>query len=118
MTILLLDDDEEFRTGLADHLREDGHEVREYAAPHHLPPLQELDQVAMVVTDFDMPVQNGIAFADAWHRRYPEVPVVLVTMFAAPEVDESVSRRGYLHLQRKPSAYRGLRQLISQLDQA
>jgi len=42
MTVLLLDDDDAFRTALTELLRDDGHTVQAYASIAELPPLPEL----------------------------------------------------------------------------
>ncbi len=40
----------------------------------------------LVLTDLDMPKMNGLALVEAVHRRFPRVPVVLMTAFGSDEV--------------------------------
>ncbi len=40
----------------------------------------------LVLTDLDMPMMNGLELVEAVHRRFPRVPVVLMTAFGSDEV--------------------------------
>jgi len=53
-TVLLLDEDDDFRNGLAEHLRDDGYVVRECAVPNDLPPLDALRDIRLVITDYQL----------------------------------------------------------------
>lgn len=77
--VLLVHDDDLFRTALAESLRDDGHVVLEYAAPLHLPPLPGLPQVQVVITDCEPLDPVGTAFLRAFHTHQPDTPIVLVT---------------------------------------
>ena len=114
--ILLVDDDEDFRRAFAENLRDDGYGVSDYASPGELPELGALNDVKLLITDFNMLQQDGISFADAFHDSHPEVPIVLVTAFPGEEVDKQVARRGFLSWQSKPTDYEdsavGLRNIV------
>jgi len=77
--VLLVHDNDLFRTALAESLREDGHVVLEYAAPLRLPPLPSLPQVQVVITDCEPLDPVGTAFLRAFHATHPATPIVLVT---------------------------------------
>jgi DNA-binding NtrC family response regulator len=108
--VLLLDDDYGFRSALAANLREDGHEVREYARPRELPALASLAGIAVVITDYEMPDTNGVTFADAFHAVHPTVPIVLVTANGV-----HARRRDFLYLQQKPVDYEEMHRLVHDL---
>src|SRR5574337_651897 len=79
LTVLLVDDDETFRRGLADNLRDDGHGVFEYAAPSEVPPLPTLGEVHVMVTDYEVPDSSGLCFADFVHAVCPAMPIIVLT---------------------------------------
>jgi CheY-like chemotaxis protein len=56
--IILIDDDEPFRTGLAANLREDGCEVLEVASGPSVP-VDQLPAIDLVVTDYPMDREDG-----------------------------------------------------------
>ncbi len=112
IAVLVVDDEDSFRIGLAGMLREDGHAVTDYRSPLELPPLEALSDVALLVTDYDMPGRNGLSLADAFHAAHPAAPVVMVTAYA---VDPQAERRAFLHVVSKPLEYDALHALIHRL---
>lgn len=76
--ILIIDSDEDFRSGLAANLREDGFEVLELESPGQLPPLSTLGGVGFVIADYDLPGEDGVQFTHRFHREHPHVPAVIV----------------------------------------
>ncbi len=115
ISVLLLDDEDAFRESLAENLRMDGHEVHEYRAPGEVPLEAHADRVGIVVTDYEMPGADGIAFADAVHSRNPEMPVVLITTHWTQTIQQSIDARPWLHLHAKPVSYEELHVLVHRL---
>jgi len=113
MIVLLIDDDDDFRDGLASLLRDDGHEVVEHAAIRELPPLADLHRVDMLITDFDMPRENGFALAKRFHHVHPTVPVIIVTAFASPNLEEQAAHHQGITVLRKPLDYSALQDLMA-----
>jgi two-component system nitrogen regulation response regulator GlnG len=113
--LLLLDDDDTFRTALAEHLRDDGHLVWDSAAPLTLPPPDKLDEVELVVTDYHMPGETGLQFADRLHQVHPRVPVVILTAETTAHLENAVAVRDHLVLCHKPVEYEALHRLILDL---
>jgi DNA-binding NtrC family response regulator len=112
--MLLVDDDEQFRTGLAANLREDGYEVGEFASPEEVP-LDQPGDVEVVLTDYLMGREDGLTFARRFHARYPTVPVIVITAFATAHLEAEVASHDYLSLLHKPLDYGALLDLISRL---
>jgi DNA-binding NtrC family response regulator len=103
--ILLIDDDENFRTALAANLRDDGHDVHEYGKPDDVPALAALGGFSVVLTDYQMPMKDGLAFADAFHALHPTVPIVLVTALSVRRRVVTPTQRDFVHWRRKPVDY-------------
>ena len=94
LSILLVDDEEIVRTATAEMIRDLGHSVHE--ASGGLEALARLEnglEVDAVITDYKMPGMDGGAFARQLAKRWPQVPVLLITGYTGPAVD-------VLHLQR------------------
>ena len=113
--VLLIDNDDDFRIGLAENLRDDGYAVDDYSGPAQLPPLEQLTGVDVVVTDYQMPGEDGLAFAERLHRVHPQLPVVIVTAYSTAHLEGAVRARSFLRLQQKPVDYRQLSGLLSEL---
>jgi DNA-binding NtrC family response regulator len=113
MTILLVDDDSDFRTALAENLRDDGHHVVELETPPDDPESSELEDVGVLVADYHLPHQTGLAFADAFHAAHPRVPVIVITADPSALIDAAVDRRPFARLQRKPIDFHELEALIA-----
>jgi len=115
LTVLLVDDDEAFRRGLAENLRDDGHLVFEYGEPGDVPLLSALDGVTVVVTDYEMPGSDGLCFADRVHAAAPQLPVVLLTAQREAPLEANAAGRSFVRLLYKPVEYQRLHQLLHEL---
>lgn len=112
LTVLLVDDDEVFRRGLAENLRDDGHVVLDYGGPGDVPPLSTLAEVTVVVTDYEMPGSNGMRFAEGIHAVQPQLPVVMLTADYGAPLQADIAGRSFVHLVHKPVEYHSLHQLL------
>jgi len=115
ISILLVEDEDGFRVGLGGMLREDGHDVFDYAQPAHLPPLATLGHVHLLFSDHDMPGENGLSLADRFHTFHPALPIILVTAYRTHHLDAQVARRPFVRLVEKPILYDTVHALIHQL---
>jgi CheY-like chemotaxis protein len=118
LTVLLVDDDDVFRHGLAESLRDDGVAVLEYAAPDEVPLLSALGRVHVVITDYEMPGGDGLCLADRIHTTNPGVPIVLLTARHGAALRADAAQRPFLSLVYKPVDYTQLRQLLHELAAA
>jgi DNA-binding NtrC family response regulator len=113
--VLLVDADQCFRSGLAENLRDDGHEVRDYAGPEEVPLLAALANIAVAILDYFPPSADRLELADALHLARPETAVIMVTACYSDPVEVEVASRPFLHLQARPLEYEVLHSLIHRL---
>lgn len=100
--VLLLDDDAVLRGALAEVMQEDGFSVHAYGAPAGVPALDTLGRIAVVVTDYEMPHESGLDFADRFHAAYPDVPIVLLTGHSSQALAAELRTRSFLYYCPKP----------------
>jgi DNA-binding NtrC family response regulator len=113
--VIVVDDDEGFRTGLAANLVDDGHVVRAYAIPAEMPDTRIPGDVQIIVIDYQMAGCDGLRFADAVHEANPGLPVVLVTAYWTRDLEVEIQARSFLSLCRKPVYYDELHALLHEL---
>jgi DNA-binding NtrC family response regulator len=114
ITVVVVDDDASFRSGVAANLEDDGHVVHQYQDPREVAP-SSLDAAQIVVSDYQMGAVDGITFADEVHARRPEVHVVLATAYWTVEMEAEVAARPFIRLCRKPVDYDDLHAVTHEL---
>ncbi|MGN6706565.1 MAG: ATP-binding protein [Rhodanobacter sp.] len=88
LDILLVDDEQFVRDGIAMMLGELGHRVVEAGgAAEALDKIQHGLRVDVVVTDYKMPRMDGAELARRLHGRQPQLPVLLITGYSGPAED-------------------------------
>jgi DNA-binding NtrC family response regulator len=117
VTVVVVDDDPSFRSGLAANLEDDGHAVRQYDDPRAVPP-EVLHDARIVVTDYQMADIDGLTFADNVHAVRPEVAIVLATAYWTVEMEALVAARRFIRLCRKPIDYDEIHALVHVLAAA
>lgn len=82
-TILVVDDDALITLNMADHLRALGHVVLEaYSGRDALALLRSHSEIAALITDYSMPLMNGVELAEQARLLRPDLPVLLSTGYA------------------------------------
>jgi CheY-like chemotaxis protein len=112
-TVLVVDDEAEIRTVMAEVLRLQGYTVLEAAdAPQALRQLQERGRGGrpdMLVTDVGLPNgMNGRQLADQVRMLWPQIPVLLVTGYAESTVMRNETLPAQMELLTKPFAMNAL----------
>jgi DNA-binding NtrC family response regulator len=111
--ILLVDDDDAFRVGLAENLREDGHAVRDFSGSAAIPTEHPFAGYDVLITDFRMDgVETGLDLASQFRRELPDTPVVVVTAFADDRLDHEIEQLPGITLLGKPIDYDALHAVI------
>src|SRR5262249_3699429 len=86
-----------------------------FALPAEVPEDGRVLDITLLVTDYDLPGENGVAFADRLHAARPDVPVVLVTAFRTHAVDAQAVVRPFLTVLSKPLDYDQFHVLLHEL---
>jgi DNA-binding NtrC family response regulator len=101
-TLLVVDDDSLIRSSLSTVLGLEGYDVLQAASGAEA--LQVLDQHTpdLVITDFNMPVLNGMQLLREVQTRHPELPVILVTGYGTVEQAVEAMKAGAYDYVSKP----------------
>ena len=100
--VLVVEDDDEMRAFLEEALREEGYTVT--TAANTLSAIVTLlgDRADVLVLDWKMPDLDGFALLSAVRRCFAEVPVIFVTAFARPDVQNRALEQGAFAFLPKP----------------
>jgi DNA-binding NtrC family response regulator len=88
-TILLVDDDRDFRWAVANVLKAAGYDVVQAQDGEEGLSILEADVPSLILLDCRMPGSDGLEVAAEMRRRIPAVPIVMITAYA--EVKSAVS---------------------------
>jgi len=112
--VLVIDDDSEMRSMVADFLQSEGHDViEETSATEAFRKINEGliptdgnesqgTPIDLVVTDLNMPGMTGIEFTEKFKALAPNVPVILITAFGSIETAIDAIRKGAFDYTTKP----------------
>ena len=96
-TILVVDDEPEVRTVVAEFLEEFGYRVLQaHGGPHALVQLQANPAVELLISDIRMPEMSGIELADRATEENPRLKVILISgYFVAQQVHRRFLRKPF-----------------------
>jgi two-component system response regulator AtoC len=100
--VLLIDDDESMRSGVATWLQEDGHDVV-VAGTGSDGLARARDGVDVVVLDYDLPDLDGLEVLRLLRGEHPRLPVIMLTGHASSSHAGDAMRRGAFHYLAKPA---------------
>jgi DNA-binding NtrC family response regulator len=115
--VLVVEDERNIRLLVAAVLRQKGCQVVE--ATNGLEALHYLSKEApfdVVVTDLKMPELNGIALLSEMQRRYPEVPVVVMSAYVTEDWVKEAAQKAFVALP-KPFTHSQLVEILDQVLQ-
>jgi two-component system response regulator RegA len=102
LSILLVDDDENFRERMGRALRDRGHEVRTAGSPEEAARLARENSPECAVVDLRMPGGSGLEVVSALRSIDPATAVVVLTGYGSIATALEAVRRGALHYLQKP----------------
>jgi two-component system, NtrC family, response regulator HydG len=112
--VLIIDDDAEMRSMVADFLRREGYEVTQASLASEafqkitsgeIPTDSKPDNgtpLDLVITDLNMPGMSGIQFTERFKELAPNIPVILITAFGSIETAIEAIRKGAFDYTTKP----------------
>jgi DNA-binding NtrC family response regulator len=117
-TILLVEDDDDYRGLLDDYLRSLGHRVVDFASAEEA--LGHIEQsgsaaASLVLTDLRMNGRSGLELAVAVKRARPELPIILMTAFGDRRLARDAGAAGVDTCIEKPFALTELARLVEAL---
>ncbi len=94
--ILLVDDQQIFLAALSTQLRDRSNNFSILTAGNGDEALRilESNRVGLVVTDLKMPVMNGFHLISHIKKRYPNLPVIVLSSFLYPELEPRLTALG------------------------
>ena len=103
--ILLVDDDQGFLAMLAGELRDFNNNFSILTAENGNKALKVLESahVDLVVTDLNMPVMNGYDLLSHMKKKYPNIPVIVISGFLYPGLEATLRTLGASQSLDKPS---------------
>jgi CheY-like chemotaxis protein len=102
--VLIVDDEEGFVLSLADGLSAYRKYFNLRTAPNGAEAVKilKLSPIDLVITDLSMPKMDGFELLAYMNRNYPKIPVILMTAFGTPKIEEIVSNMGIFRYLEKP----------------
>lgn len=100
--VLIAEDDLAFRTLVAGALRRDGHRVRTVSDGRALLEAARAEAPDLIVTDEHMPELFGLQAVRELRSEGSSAPVVVITSFADPDVQEAARKLGRCVVLAKP----------------
>jgi len=113
--VLVVEDDDAMRAFLEESLKEEGYVVG--TASNTLSAIVALmcDRIDVALIDWKMPDLDGFALLSAVQRCFARVPVIFVTAFARPEIEERALQEGAFSFLPKPFR---LSVLVAEIERA
>lgn len=69
-------------------------------------------RISLVVTDLKMPEMDGFALLAFLKNNFPEIPAIVMTAFATPEIESRLQQTGMISMLEKPVDFEELTRLI------
>jgi DNA-binding NtrC family response regulator len=109
--LILVDENDLFRTALATNLRDDGFDVLEFSNQRTLP-LEHLKDVEFLVIGCAIGVSEGIPLAKRFHAAQPRAKIIVLARTGS-RLRLQVAPPDYVTLLPKPLEYETLERLLT-----
>ena len=100
--ILIVEDDPDILSSLAEAIREEGFEVETAANGYQALTRLESSQPDLIFLDLMMPLMDGWKFLESAHQRFPEMHAPVVLLSAVHNLTEEARRLGVRAFLSKP----------------
>lgn len=113
--ILVVDDEENARNGLAKLLSREGYEIATAANGHEALDFLRDNETELIITDINMPEMNGIAFLRELNRSHPASNVIMLTAYGEVESYIEAMNLGAFEYVNKPVKVEELTKIIAKI---
>lgn len=112
--VLIVDDEKPFLLSLTDGLAAYAKDFKVVTALDGKEAVKILDStgVDLVVTDLRMPRMDGFELLAHMSGQYPDIPVIVMTAYGTPEIEERLQDMGTFHYLEKPLEFNVLADMI------
>lgn len=117
LKLLLIDDNEDFRTALKHLLSSNKYEIVEAGNGEQALELMNSEFPDMAIVDLDMPKMNGIEFSRRAKKERPGFPIIMVTAYSQFYSSKEIIAAGIDAFLQKPIDGDKLVAVIRQLQQ-
>lgn len=111
-TVLIVDDNVDLAENLQEVLEDEGLEVRIAASAGEALEIVPDFQPALILTDARMPGMSGVELLREVRRRWPAIPVVLITAYSQDRLIDEAREGGVVAILPKPVDLETLRGLV------
>jgi len=115
--ILIVDDDTSFLLSISEGLNARSDTFNIFTAENGKEAIEILEAVpiSLVVTDLKMPVMDGFELLAFIVSHYPSIPVIVMTAFGTPEIEEKIYRIGAIQYIEKPIDFK---EMVDKINEA
>lgn len=114
INILIVDDEEGIRSGLAMYIEDEGHKVFVAASGNEAIEICNKNKIDFVISDIRMPDGDGIKLLKSLRSKNPDLPVVLMMSGFSQYSRETIISKGAIDLIEKPFPFEKLEEYIDQ----
>lgn len=118
LSILALDDDQDFREYIEGILSSDGHDVRTVSTPESLYSAAELDRPDVILLDIKMGIHSGEKVLSEIKSRWPKQCVVVVTGYPSLDSMRETFKQDVFDYIAKPFSIENLRRVLTQATES
>jgi FixJ family two-component response regulator len=116
MKICVVEDDASMRRALRRLLKAASHEVIEFESAEALLKSGQVGSVGCLISDLNLPGLSGIELMDLLKQVCPSPPIIVITSFDSPGLQENVLKRGAFAYLKKPFEGADLLETIRRIE--
>ena len=115
--VLVVDDEKNMRLSLKGILAGEGYDMRLVESAEEAIAAMEREQFFMVITDARLGGMSGYQFLATAAKRWPDVPVLMITAYATPKLAVEAIKAGAIDYLAKPFAPEELLHAVSRCSE-
>ena len=114
--ILVVDDDEDVREVLKDTLELAGHKIVD--CPDAFVALEEIENESfdLIITDQGMPGMTGLEMSEQIHKKYPQIPIVMISGWGTQINSDEAARNGIVTIMSKPFHLKDVQDMVEEMS--